>query len=568
MRDCARATRLAKRAFPRFAGVSAFGIAGTNGHVVLEQAPAIGAVAVPAVRRQVQLLPLSAKSPEALRALALLYVDLLSTDAEPALHNVCWNAATRRTTLDYRAVFVAGDRTGMADALRRYASGEAAAAEGVVRADASPRIAFVLPGQGAQWVGMARELIAREPAFRAALERCDQAARRFVDWSIMRQLAAAPDAEDFLLSQIDVIQPVLVALAIAYAELLRSVGVEPDAVVGHSMGEVAAAAIAGALDLEQAMQVVCSRSALMRRVSGQGAMALVDLPMAELPGRLAGVEDRVSVAASNGPRSSVISGEPEAVAAVTAGLERDGVFCRLVKVDVASHSPQMEPLAEELAMALDGLTAASASVPIYSTVLGRRIEGHALDASYWARNLRQPVLFSTAVGKLADDGVSVFLELGPHPILLPSVQQTVPTATTIACGRREEPEQAAFVTTLGSLWTAGAPIDWRRVMPDRGSAVQLPLYPWQRERHWVDAAEMRPAGSVAPLSSLRPDEQSHGWLYRLLWTSSGAPEASTASAASAEGRNRLADRDRRSGDGSSRLRGVRRRRSRLAGRAG
>ena len=158
---------------------------------------------------------------------------------------------------------------------------------------------------------MARELIAREPAFRDALERCDQAARRFVDWSIMGQLAAAPDSEDFLLTRIDVIQPVLVALAIAYAELLRSVGVEPDAVVGHSMGEVAAACIAGALDFDQAMQVVCARSALMRRVSGQGAMALVDLPMAELHARLAGLEDRVSVAASNGPRSSVISGTPD-----------------------------------------------------------------------------------------------------------------------------------------------------------------------------------------------------------------------------------------------------------------
>ena len=145
---------------PRFAGVSAFGIAGTNGHVVLEQAPAIGAVDSPACRRQMQLLPLSAKSPEALRALAQLYVDLLSTDAAPALHDVCWNAATRRTALDYRAVFVAGDRIAMADALRPYADGEAAAAEGVARADASPRIAFVLPGQGAQWVGMARELIA------------------------------------------------------------------------------------------------------------------------------------------------------------------------------------------------------------------------------------------------------------------------------------------------------------------------------------------------------------------------------------------------------------------------
>ena len=267
------------------------------------------------------------------------------------------------------------------------------------------------------------------------------------------------------------IQPVLVALAIAYAELLRSVGVEPDAVVGHSMGEVAAACIAGALDIDQAMQVVCARSALMRRVSGQGAMALVDLPMAELRGRLAGVEDRVSVAASNGPRSSVISGAPEAVAAVMAGLEKDGVFCRLVKVDVASHSPQMEPLAAELA---DG----AGRVDAGGRFLCRSIRPCSGGGPRVRRSTRvigratcgEPVLFSTAVGQLADDGVTVFLELGPHPILLPSVQQTVPTATTIACARRDEPEQAAFLTMLGSLWAAGAPIDWRRVMPEGGSA--------------------------------------------------------------------------------------------------
>jgi acyl transferase domain-containing protein len=515
---------------PRLAGVSAFGIAGTNAHVVLEQAPALGAAAVQACPRQTQLLPLSAKSPEALRALAQSYADLLSADAAAALHNVCWNAATRRTTLDHRAVFVAGDRIAMADALRRYASGEAAAAEGVARADVSPKIAFVLPGQGAQWVGMARELIAREPAFRAALERCDKAARRFVDWSIMEQLAADPDSEAFLLSRIDVIQPVLVALGIAYAELLRTVGVEPDAVVGHSMGEVAAACIAGALDLDPAMQVVCSRSALMRRVSGRGAMALVDLPMTELDGRLAGVRDRVSVAASNGPRSSVISGAPEAVAEVMADLERDGVFCRLVKVDVASHSPQMEPLAAELAMTLDGLRPASASTPIYSTMLGRRAKGEAFDASYWARNLRNPVLFSTAVSQLAETGATAFLELGPHPILLPSVQQTAPTATTIACGRREEPEQAAFLTMLGGLWTAGVPIDWHRVMPEGGVAFELPLYPWQRERHWVEAAEMHPAGADTSPARARPDEESRGWLYRLEWPPSEAPAASASAA--------------------------------------
>jgi phthiocerol/phenolphthiocerol synthesis type-I polyketide synthase B len=512
--------------FPRLAGVSAFGITGTNGHVVLEQAPATGARGVSARRRQTQLLPLSAKNSEALRALAQLYADLLSDDGGPALYDVCWNAATRRTALDHRAVFVAEDSAAMVDVLRRYATGEAAVAEGVAHDDATPKIAFVLPGQGGQWLGMARELTARESIFRAALERCDEAARRFVDWSILGQLAADPGSEDFLLTRIDVIQPVLVAVAIAYAELLRSVGVEPDAVVGHSMGEVAAAHIAGALDIDQAMQVICARSALMRRVSGLGAMALVDLPIAELDGRLVGVADRVSAAASNGPRSSVISGAPDAVAAVMAGLEKDGIFCRLVKVDVASHSPQMEPLAAELARALDGLTPAVASLPIYSTVLGRRADGFAFNAGYWARNLREPVLFGPAVSRLADDGATVFIELGPHPILLPSVQQTAPVATTIACARRDEPEQALFLTMLGALWAAGAPIDWARVMPEGGAVVPLPLYPWQRERHWAEAAEMVPVGAAASRVSLRLDEEARGWLYRLAWAPSDASAAS------------------------------------------
>nr|WP_294524324.1 type I polyketide synthase [uncultured Rhodopila sp.] len=518
-------------ASPRLAGVSAFGIAGTNGHVVLEQAPATETAPLADCHRRTQLLPLSAKSPEALRALAQRYAELLSGDGAPALRDVCWSAATRRTALDHRAAFVAGDRAAMADALRRYASGEPAAAEGVVRTDTPPRIAFVLPGQGAQWIGMGRELIALEPVFRATLERCDRAAGRFAGWSIIGQLAAAPGSDDVLLDRIDVIQPVLVALAIAYAELLRSVGVEPDAVVGHSMGEVAAACIAGALSLDQAMQVVCARSALMRRVSGQGAMALVDLPMAELRRRLAGLEDRVSVAASNGPRSSVISGVPEAVQEVMAGLKEDDVFCRLIKVDVASHSPQMTPLAAALAAELDGLTPASARVPIVSTTLGCRAEGPAFDAGHWARNLRDPVLFSTAVGLLAEDGIGLFLELGPHPVLLPSVQQTLPAATTIAFGYRDEPEQPAFLTALGALWTAGWPLDWPRVMPERGKTVPLPLYPWQRERYWVDAAEMRSAGAAPRSAASRPDEESLGWLYHLEWKPSEVSEASSAAAA-------------------------------------
>ena len=413
----------------------------------------------------------------------------------------------------------------MVDALRRYVAGAAPVAEGTADTEATPRIAFVVPGQGAQWVGMGRELLTHEPAFRTALERCDQAAGPFIDWSIIEQLQAEPDGPGYLLDRIDVIQPVLVALAIAYAELLQSLGIAPHAVVGHSMGEVGAACIAGALDLDQAMRVICLRSALMRRVSGAGAMALVDLPIDEVRARLVGLRDQVSVAASNSPRSSVISGTPPAVQQVMAALAGQDVFCRLVKVDVASHSAQMDPLAVLLEAGLAGMQPASARIPIYSTLRGRSADGEAFDAGYWASNLRQPVLFSQAVTRMAADGITIFVELGPHPILLSSVQQTAPEVTTIACGRREEPEQASLLSVIGGLWSGGYAIDWHRVMPEGGRMVRLPLYPWQRERYWAEAAELRPANARPGGVRLPSDDESRHWLYRLAWQPSAVSAA-------------------------------------------
>ena len=501
----------------RFAGISAFGIAGTNSHVVLQGSPANRSDDRIIAGRDRHLLPLSVRSPEALRAVASRYADLLSGAHAPELHDVCWSAATRRTGLEHRAAFVAQDNVSMVDALRRYASGDAATAEGVVHSNERPRLAFVAPGQGGQWVGMARELIAREPEFKVALERCQQAAKPFIDWSILEQLAAEPSSDVFRLDQIDVIQPILVAMAIAYAELLGSLGVRPDAVVGHSLGEVAAAHIAGVLSLDQAMRVICRRSALLRRVSGQGAMALVELPMAEVRERLIDVANLVSLAASNSPRSSVIAGQPDAVRRVMAELEADGVFCRLVKVDVASHSPQMAPLAAELAEDLAAIEPGPCQIPIYSTVLGRRSEGHEFGAEYWATNLRQPVLFSTAIRSLSDDRVDVFIELGPHPVLLPSIQQTAPEAITLACGRKDEGQDTSLLTVLAGLWAAGYPIDWRRAIRGDGRSVPLPLYPWQRERHWVEAAEARTGSSGSVRKPPRPDDEARGWLHRLQW---------------------------------------------------
>jgi phthiocerol/phenolphthiocerol synthesis type-I polyketide synthase B len=499
----------------RIAGVSAFGIAGTNAHVVLAAAEVVAAPA-PAVPAGPMLLPLSARSPQALRALAGRYADLLATDDAPALADVCWSAATRRTALEYRAAFVATDRAGMVEALRQYA-GEDRAVPAVDPA-ARPKIAFVMPGQGAQWRGMARELMACEPKFRDALARCDAAARAHVDWSILDQLAAEPGSTADLFDRIDVIQPVLVALAIAYAELFRARGIIPDAVVGHSMGEVAAACVAGALDLDQAMGIICRRAALMRGVSGRGAMALVDIGFEAARERIRGCADRVAVAVSNSPRSSVISGDPAAVAEVMAGLDRENIFCRLVKVDVASHSPQMAPLAAELAAALADLAPAPTNSPMWSTVRARRVDGSELDATYWAANLREPVRFADTVAALIADGVSAFVELGPHPVLLPAIEQSAQAAgekvAAIACGRREEPEAATMLAAVGALWAAGHPVDWRRILP-ASRCVPLPFYPWQRERLWVEQAEI--AAPQARAARPKLDAELRGFLHRLQW---------------------------------------------------
>jgi len=296
-------------------------------------------------------------------------------------------------------------------------------------------------------------------------------------------------------------------------------------VVGHSMGEVGAACIAGVLDIGQAMQVVCARSRLMRRVSGLGAMALVELSMEEARQRLHGREDRLSVAVSNSPRSSVISGEPGAVQAVMAELEREQIFCRLVKVDVASHSPQMEPLAQELAQQLADLSPSAANRPLYSTVRARRVEGDEMSAAYWADNLRRPVLFSHAVEQMLEDGITVFVELGPHPVLLPSLQQTAQIGSrdiaTVACGHRDEPACLGARAALGALWTHGVAVDWRAGQPVPGAWVDLPSYPWQRERHWAEAVEVpsvQAPGVHGPI--VKPDAASLDWLYRLQWTPS------------------------------------------------
>lgn len=521
-----------ERTGPRYAGVSSYGIGGTNAHAVLESAPAVAPIAAPPRPARMPLvLPISGRGDAGLHAVASAYAARLEELGPDVASDFCWTAATRRSALTHRAVLVAADHASLVSALREFAEGAAPTANGVVHDRARRRVAFVVPGQGAQWTGMARQLAADVPVFRAALEQCDAAARRHVSWSIIEQLHTDESSPAYRGDRIDVIQPTLIAIAIAYAAWLRSLGIEPDAVVGHSLGEVGAAAIAGALDVETAMRVICQRSALMQRTSGAGAMAVVELSRADTESRLRGLESQVSVAVCNSPTSTVISGDPTVVAQVLAGLEKDGVFARLVKVDVASHSPQMDPLAAELVDSLHGLQAHSGAVPMYSTVTAGLADGASFDASYWGRNLRQPVQFGATVEAMVAAGITAFIELGPHPVLTQAVEQTARAmhkdVVAVACGRRDTADLTAAYAAIGTLWSRGVAVPWLRALPHGGQLVKLPYYPWQRERHWVDAADLADAVDASTRRHSL-DEHAKRALHTLVWQESAVPSSSTA----------------------------------------
>ncbi|MDH7486314.1 MAG: beta-ketoacyl synthase N-terminal-like domain-containing protein [Anaerolineae bacterium] len=509
---------------PALAGVSSFGFGGTNAHLVLQEAPPSplrtslplgGTEGGPSsLALRAHLLPLSARSPEALSALARACRDFLTAqddDAAPSLHDICYTASVRRSHHDHRLAVVGHSKAGLVQGLEGFLRGEAGPGISVGRKAAGqpPRLVFVFPGQGSQWPGMGRELLEQEPVFREAMERCAQALEPHVDWSLLEVLSG--EEASSRLEEIDVVQPTLFAIQVALAALWRSWGIEPQAVVGHSMGEVAAAHVAGALSLEDAARIICLRSRLMKRTSGQGAMAVVGLSLEEARQALQGVEDRVSVAVSNSPSSTVLSGDPAALQDIADTLHRRDIFCRFVKVDVAAHSPQMEPLRGELVQGLEGLTPQAAAVPFVSS-LAPDLRPPLLDAEYWGRNLREPVLFAQAVFELLQEGYDTFLEISPHPILLSAIQQTLlaheSQGTVLASLRRREVmdddrpvERASLLATLGSLYSRGYPVDWRRLYPHGGRHVALPTYPWQHRRYWLEGAT-----PLRPYERRQPDE--------------------------------------------------------------
>ncbi|XXY47428.1 SDR family NAD(P)-dependent oxidoreductase [Sorangium sp. So ce269] len=480
----------ARGSAPRFAGVSSFGISGTNAHVILEEAPPERAREASA-SRSAHVLAVSARSASALAELAERHATRLRSADASEIGDLCYTALSRRTHHAHRLAVVGESGADLARLLESRARDRASHASIETEAESARKVVFVFPGQGGQWRGMGRELLARERVFREAIEACDAALGKHVAWSLTEVLRGEGAAAE--LTEVDVIQPAVFAMQVGLSALWRSWGVEPAAVIGHSMGEAAAAYVSGALRLEEAARVVAVRSRLVKAQSGRGAMAVVELAPEEAEAALAGYEGRVVVGAVNGPRTVVLSGETAPIEEVTRHLTQRGVFCRRVKVDYASHSPQMEELRAPLLKELSGLAGGVPEVPFYSTVTGERIE-RSLDAAYWEQNLRERVRFWDALQRLRADGHGAFVEVNAHPVLVASVEDGLRAlaprggeALVVGSLRRDESAEARLLESYARLYEANAAVDFRRLYPE-GSVVSLPSYPWQRERYWVDEA--------------------------------------------------------------------------------
>ncbi|WTA51220.1 acyltransferase domain-containing protein [Kitasatospora purpeofusca] len=503
---------------PRRAAVSAFGVSGTNAHVILEEAPAVEprtpaaepAAPEPAAPEAVAVPWLvSAASAGALRAQAERLLDY--TEARgPAPADAARALAEARTLLAHRAVVVAdaldGHRTGLA-----ALAGDAASPALVTgTADVAGQTVLVFPGQGSQWVGMGRRLLAESVVFAEALGEVGKALEPYVDWSLLDVVNQVPGAAS--LERVDVVQPVSFAVNVALARLWASLGVVPDAVVGHSQGEIAAAHVAGILSLEDAAAVVALRSqAIARGLAGRGGMVSVGLPFAEVTGTL---PDGVEVAAVNGPSSVVVAGDPAGLDTLVAAFEERGARVRRIPVDYASHTAHVESIEAELAELLGAVKPQPAVVPFLSTVENRWLEGPELDAGYWYRNLRQTVRFADAVETLAAAEYRAFVEVSAHPVLAHGIVEALEAASVRDAAvtgtlRRDEGGWDRVLLSAAALHVRGVEVDWSASYAGAGTlpASELPTYPFQHRHYWLESVPVTttPAGDSPMATETEPD---------------------------------------------------------------
>ncbi len=475
---------------PLYGGVNSFGAGGTNAHVVLE-AYAAAPAPRPAEPAGAELFALSARSREALTAAVAQYLAFLDESTAP-LGDICYAAGTRRSVHPHRLAVAARTKAGLAESLAAFLAGENRPGMSyAVAPGAKPRkVGFIYSGQGPQWYAMGQQLLESSPVFRAVILEIETLFARLAGWSLLEEMNR--DEASSRVSDTRVAQPAIMAIQIGLTALWKSWGVTPAGVVGHSIGEVAAACAAGALTLEQAVAVIYHRSRGQNQATGKGKMLAVGMTLEQARREIRGLEDRVSVAAINGPAMLTLAGDAEPLEGLSARLEARNVFNRFLRVNVPFHSHHMEPLRDELIGSLAGLVPTPATLDLYSTVTGCREDGTHLVSAYWYRNVREPVYFTDALAQMIRDGYDTFIEIAPHPVLTEGALElfaahNLKHGLVVPSLRRKEDEEITPKGSLGVLFTQGYAPDWNRLAGGVPRPfVPLPAYAWQRERYWFE----------------------------------------------------------------------------------
>ncbi|WP_046300757.1 type I polyketide synthase [Mycobacterium sp. UM_Kg27] len=500
-------------AFPdcprRVVGVNSFGFGGTNAHVVLAAPPPVAETPREPDHPSspLTIVAISARSEDALVEVAGRLADHLVAHPDIELPDLAYTLGRRRSHQNYRHTLIAGSAAEAGEQLRALAQdGTFAAGRGI---QAAPKLAFVCSGMGPQWWGMCRDLLGVFPAFTASIERSDRELDRYTDWSLIEELRR--DEASSRMTETEIAQPANFAIQVALAEQLEHFGLRPDAVVGHSAGEVASHYLAGLLTFEQAIHVIYHRSRLQQQMSGTGSMLAVGLDAESLLKRLDAATraefaaQRVSVAAINSPFAITLAGDSDVLDGIAQQLNEAEVFTRRLSVKVPYHSHHMDAIRDELFGAFDGLSSKSAALPLYSTVTGEALDRYHAGAAYWWQNTRTTVLFEPAIRRMLEDGYTHFVELGPHPVLAPSIFETAGkhSVSVLASQRRGHDSSRSLLECVGALHCLGHDIAWEAIHPStERRLLKLPSYPWQNRRFWTETQEATEALFYQPVHPL------------------------------------------------------------------
>lgn len=499
-----------RNARPRIAGVSSFGISGTNAHVVLEEAPLmeLGA-SIPA--RAAELIVLSAKTAEALTASAARLREHLEARPELALGDVAYSLVTTRATMDHRLILSVTTRPALLEALA--AVGRREKRSGHVREQAReqrPQLAWLFTGQGAQQPGMGGSLYAEWPAFREAFDEASGVLDGFLERPLREVIWAAPGgAEAALLDQTGYTQPALFAFEWALAQLWRSWGIEPNTLLGHSIGELTAACVAGVFSLSDGARLVGARARLMQSLPSGGAMVSIAAPESEVAAQVAAHARTVSIAAVNGPSSTVIAGVERDVVEIAERFRASGIWTKRLSVSHAFHSPLMDPMLEDFRKVAESIEYQLPRFRLVSNVSGELASDEIATPDYWVRHVRNPVRFFDGLRALQASGANTFIEVGPKPILLSLASMALPGDEKVFLPslRPGHGEPQAVLEALGGWLARGGSVEWRGVFPSGGRQIQLPGYPWQRERYWIErrnVAHQAPPAESSAVANARP----------------------------------------------------------------